>query len=379
MPLAIFRVARDPVAVTDQSAGLAVRWRPRFGIILAVASFLIYAATVFALPQVRDNSYPCERSSIAAAVTNVVYGQRLGTVYWGLLDLYLKNFDVPLEQLLSDTPGLGSAHPTPPAGYLMKTTEDGNGVGYLVVATTAFRVFGLHAWALPLTMLILMALSGALFLGRHSGALAAVVTMYFSALTVMLFTPLMTVPAYAINIPVAGIRYFSLLTVLPAIHILLDTHRHVTDATSGATTADPHAGGSGGHPRDGHSRARQHDCGDRGDRRSGVHCRLAASRRSQPIAATPPQGDSDGVYCARDARRDRLMGARQLYQAGPVRHGHLAPHHLEPRRRPGISLPRREGDVPVREIRPGRNSAWHARPEWPLHVARLCHRASHSN
>ena len=57
-------------------------------------------------------------------------------------------------------------------------------------------------------------------------------------------------------------------------------HRHVTDATSGATTADPHAGGSGGHPRDGHSRARQHDCGDRGDRRSGVHCRVAASRRS---------------------------------------------------------------------------------------------------
>jgi hypothetical protein len=200
-----------------------VRWGPRFGIILAAASFLIYAATVFALPQVRDNSYPCERNSIAAAVTNVVYGQRLGTVYWGVLDLYLKNFDAPLEQLLRDTPGLGTTHPTPPAGYLMKTTEDGNGVGYLVVASTAFRVFGLHAWALPLTMLILMALSAALFLERHSGTVALVVTAYFSALTVMLFTPLMTVPAYAINIPVAGIRYFSLLTVLPAIHILLDT------------------------------------------------------------------------------------------------------------------------------------------------------------
>jgi hypothetical protein len=183
---------------------------------------LIYAATVVALPQVRDNSYPCERSSIAAAVTNVLYGQRVGTVYSGILDLYLKSFDVPLEKLLRDTPGIGSDHPTPPAGYLMKTTGDGNGVGYLVVASAAFRVFGLHAWALPLAMLILMVVSAALFLRRHSGALAGVVTTYFAALTVMLFTPLMTVPAYASNIPVAGIRYFSLLTVLPAIHILLD-------------------------------------------------------------------------------------------------------------------------------------------------------------
>ena len=110
------------MVVTRQSAGLAVRWGPRFGIVLAVASFLIYAAAVFVLPQVRDNSYPCERSSIAAAVTNVLYRQRLGTVYWGVLDLYLKNVDAPLEQVLRDTPGLGRAHPKPPAGYLMKTT-----------------------------------------------------------------------------------------------------------------------------------------------------------------------------------------------------------------------------------------------------------------
>ena len=53
-------------------------------------------------------------------------------------------------------------------------------------------------------------------------ALSGVVTLYFACLTVMLFTPLVSDPTNAVQIHVAGIRYFSLLTILPALHILLD-------------------------------------------------------------------------------------------------------------------------------------------------------------
>ena len=109
--------------MTDQPIGfegetpVAARGHFRIGVILAIASFLIYAGTVFSLPQVRDNSCACERSSVAAAVTNLVYGSPLGAVSSNLFKQYLKGVvDTPLKQVLRDTPGLGTAHPTSPSG-----------------------------------------------------------------------------------------------------------------------------------------------------------------------------------------------------------------------------------------------------------------------
>jgi hypothetical protein len=45
-------------------------------IILAALSFLIYVCTVLALPQQRDNTFRIERTGVAAAVSNIVYGAR---------------------------------------------------------------------------------------------------------------------------------------------------------------------------------------------------------------------------------------------------------------------------------------------------------------
>jgi hypothetical protein len=230
--LAVRFIATIALALGERSTGMmdgAVgragesEWRRRAAIALALASFLIYGATVFALPQIRSGFYCCEQSSLAAAVSNVVYGSRLGELYTGLFDYFIQHIDEPLEETLHHLPGLGGGHPTPPPGHLMKTTEDGNGIGYLVVVTAGFRVFGVHAWALPLAMLTLMGLSAVLFLWRFGGVLATIVTLYFTVLTVMLFSPLLANPGYAMQIHVSGIRYFSLVTVLPAFHILLDT------------------------------------------------------------------------------------------------------------------------------------------------------------
>ena len=185
-------------------------WRFLVPVALAVLSFVIYACTVFALPQVRNARYCCEQSGIAAAVSNIRYGAPLGSLYSGVYDFFVAHLFEPLEQTL-EPQTLTASLPATPSGELFETTRDGNGIGYPLVATAAFRLFGLHAWALTLTMLLLMALSAATFLLRFSGAaFASVVILYFSALTVMLFTTMEWDPTYTINVPVGGIRYFSL-------------------------------------------------------------------------------------------------------------------------------------------------------------------------
>ena len=182
---------------------------------LAIASFLIYAATIFALPQVRDSQYCCEQSSFAAAVSNIAYGSRIGNMYTGVFDIFIKHFTEPLPQVLKE---IGAELPAQPPGNLSPTTLDGNGVGYPLVATAAFRLFGFHWWAPVAMMLILMGSSMAAFLRRFPPTL---VTLYFSGLTIMLFTILVWDPALRWQIPVGGIRYFSLVGILPLFHILL--------------------------------------------------------------------------------------------------------------------------------------------------------------
>jgi len=215
------------------------RWLS-FGYGLVLLSFVVYVSTVFALPQVRNPRYCCEQSSIAAAISNVTYGARLGTLFSGVFDYLVDRADKPLEDALQEakTPGIGL--PASPPGELFNTTRDGNGVGYPLAATIAFGLFGLHSWALTLFMLVLMGFSAVVFLWRFPGpSSAAVVTLYFATLTVMLFTPLVWDPVIAQQIAVAGIRYFSLVTVLPFFHLILEileqSPRHSETAKRNAT------------------------------------------------------------------------------------------------------------------------------------------------
>jgi hypothetical protein len=185
-------------------------------IILAALSFLIYVCTVFALPQQRDNPFNVERTSLAAAVSNIVYTARLGRIYSGALEGFFATIERPLRQVLDEWP------PDRQRGNLVGVSTDGNGVGYVLAATIAMRFFGLHANALPLFTAALMGLSALLLLWRFHGDLAGLVVLYFCSLTVLLFTMLVWDPAYAEQIAVGGIRYFSLVAILPAFHLLFD-------------------------------------------------------------------------------------------------------------------------------------------------------------
>lgn len=210
------------MSATDGGAGNQTPRRSRSAVALAVLAFAVYACTVFTLPQVRNSPSCCELSGVAAGISNIMYGTPLGSLYSGTFSYLVERIDEPLSQTLEQAQIPGAGLPATPSGVLYTTTRDGNGVGYPLVATAAFRLFGIHAWALQLTMLLLMALSAAAFLWRfHSAAFAAVVTLYFTALTVMLFTSLVWEPRWGPQIPVGGVRYFSLVGVLPTFHILL--------------------------------------------------------------------------------------------------------------------------------------------------------------
>ena len=102
-----------------------------FGIGLVALSFIIYVSTIFTLPQFRTAHYCCEHSSIAAAVSNVMYGARLGTLYSGVFDYFVAHYDdESLEQRLKEAQMSAGGLPAMPPGELYMTTRDGNGVGY---------------------------------------------------------------------------------------------------------------------------------------------------------------------------------------------------------------------------------------------------------
>jgi hypothetical protein len=194
--------------------------RPIIGIMLAALSFLIYICTVFSLPQERDNAFVPERMSVAAAMSNVVYGAPLGTLYsvplQGFFDDIYRQTYKPLQQVFDEWP------PDRERGNPLGESNDGNGVGYVLAATMAMRFFGLHAVSLPLFTAALMGLSAFLLLWRFHGDLASLVVMYFCSLTVLLFTMLVWDPGYNHQIAVGGIRYFSLVAILPTFHLLFD-------------------------------------------------------------------------------------------------------------------------------------------------------------
>ena len=188
----------------------------RLQVVAAVLSFIIYASAVVVLQQHRDNSFSCERIGLAAAVSDVVYGAPFGKVY-PAIQTRLLDMQAPVETVLERVIHLG-----PPPENPVTPINDGIGVGFIVVASWAMLLFGPHLFSLPFFMLGLMAISAGMFLWRFRDDRSAVVTVTFFALTLMLCTPLVWDPGVASQIPIGGMRYFSLVAILPAFHLSLE-------------------------------------------------------------------------------------------------------------------------------------------------------------
>ena len=191
-------------------------------------------------------------------------------------------------------------------------------------------------------MLLLMALSAAIFLLRFSGAIyVGVVIVYFTALTIMLFTPLVSIPVMPFKFPLGGIRYFSLVAVLPFFHFVLDLID--PDAAKGKAKArvSPAWAANGDSCR-GHAGARQRAAAGRGRRTGFVLAGLAAAARSSHFARGLRQGRSDCVCKRVHFGGDRNIGAARISDARTFWNSYLAPRDPKFGYKPRISVSRRE-------------------------------------
>ena len=102
---------------------------------------------------------------------------------------------------------------------MLTVIPDGNGIGYSIIATLAMRLFGLHLISLTFALIGFMGISTFAFLLRYQDDRVFFVLLYFFSLTIMLFTPLVTDAFLRGQVSVGGIRYFTLLGILPALHI----------------------------------------------------------------------------------------------------------------------------------------------------------------
>ena len=197
---------------------------------LAIGSFFIYAGATMVLKEHRYSQYRGDQFALAAAVSNLVYGAPIGMIFTGVLNPFVYAPD-PIQQVLEET-----ARGKTETGALLKVNPDGFGIGYTIVTTLVMRLFGLRLSSMTLALIALMGMSTFVFLLRYQNDRLLAVPLYFFSLTVMLFTPLVTDPWVANAVPIGGIRYFTLLAILPAMHIfweIADPSKPKPNATTG--------------------------------------------------------------------------------------------------------------------------------------------------
>jgi hypothetical protein len=195
----------------------------RLQVVAALISFFLYAIAAVAVPQYGANFFYCERVGLAAGTSSVLYGAPFGKVY-PAVQAQLLDMRSPAEATLNKVTRLEG-----PLGDQTTAINDGNGLGFIVSTNWAMRLFGPHLTALPLFTLALMATSVAIFLWRFRDEQCALVTVTFFSLTLMMCTPLLWDLDIASQIPIGGIRYFSLVAIVPAFHLVLeiaDTKEH---------------------------------------------------------------------------------------------------------------------------------------------------------
>jgi len=162
-------------------------------------------------------SYGSERNAMASAVSNILYGAPLATVYSGLYDDFIQpttSIDDMLERAKNRKIELNNLIPYSPSGL---------GAGQSIFVTFAMRVFGIHASSMLWAFLSLMIVTVFAFVLRFSDNRALVVVAGLSALILMFASELGAATVYASSqFPVSGYRYFSLLAAIPGMHIFLE-------------------------------------------------------------------------------------------------------------------------------------------------------------
>jgi hypothetical protein len=187
---------------------------------LGFAAFVIYAlASLFAHQNLSNDSwrsYALERTGMASAISHMVYGAPVATVYRNLFNSF-EFSSSPLGLLIDQ-----AKHKQIEPGELLPYVPDGIGMGQAVFTTVAMKIFGINPRAIVVLFLILMGVTTLAFLARFPDGRSVAILSVFLTLTVMLASPLGTTTEGVSQVPVGGYRYFGLLAVMPCLHVCLE-------------------------------------------------------------------------------------------------------------------------------------------------------------
>jgi hypothetical protein len=204
-------------AVGKKVAALPSAWQA-LPVILAIASFALYAEAVLALHQERAAGWGIEaQGPIPAALSHLLYGTPLGAVDNNLLTRFSPYSGAKVQDAITAAVA-GSI----PHGDTVMYTLDGNGLGENLFATLAMWMFGFRIASLIWFYLTFVGISALAFVCRYRDRRLIVVPLYFLAVTVMLLTPLSMSPQGVDQNAIGGIRYFALAAFLPALHIYFE-------------------------------------------------------------------------------------------------------------------------------------------------------------
>src|SRR5262249_18147000 len=158
------------------------------------------------------------------ATSYLFYGKQFGSIDSGLWESFLKNTASanPSDEESADLFLANAADRKIPAGGLIASMLDGNGVGYAYFATVSLFLFRPYTLSLVLGFAIVLSISVIAFLLRFSDDQILVVPVLFLALTLMLLTPHATIQFWIDQNPIGGDRYFIIAGVLPTFHIILE-------------------------------------------------------------------------------------------------------------------------------------------------------------
>ncbi|MBV8753805.1 MAG: hypothetical protein JO328_13175 [Hyphomicrobiales bacterium] len=200
--------------------------------ILSFLSYLLYAAAALIAVKEHPSAWADEHDySLPAAISHAVYGTRLGIYQSSVRAVFFALDRTGLTpQSLRDAVEVASRGDLPPGGYTL--ANDGLGAGQPLFMGVAADLFGPHLSSFPILFLLLMGIATFCFIARFDDSRLFMVPLTFTALCVMLLTPLLSDQEVLDQAPIGGNRFFGMLGVLPALHLYFDLREEPTKMSS---------------------------------------------------------------------------------------------------------------------------------------------------
>lgn len=189
---------------------------------LAFTAFLLYAVAALIAVHEHPSAWFLEHEdSLPTAISHAVYGTRIG-----IYDSNVRAVFLPLKRTGLTPQSLQNAVEVASRGNIARgsTTlaNDGTGAGQPLFMGIAAALFGPHLSSFSILFLLLMGIATLAFVARFDDDRLFMVPLTFTALSVMLLTPLLSDQAVIDQAPIGGNRFFGMLGVLPALHLYFD-------------------------------------------------------------------------------------------------------------------------------------------------------------